>query len=295
MGLGLLFPILLLAMGVYVLVGAIKGKGRLFSIENFKDECMEKGKKILRAIYFALAAIMLLMAVVNFAQTSLFGTSQTYYRLTDAYRESFPELVKGELVYTMTTQSSGMSCMGASSGQSTTVKADPASEKLTLEQLSGFINKAAEDHKDELDKYFPATSGGLMSCMGSQRDYRKYYEDTNLVKVVDGEDVPVYGKTDEEKAEGHVVYTSSYGKVRSDANDGSFASKLYSFLTPTLLTVLNYVFLGLAVAGLVLLFVLTSRFTDKEKLRKARAQQTGAGASMPSGAFNFDEDEKSNK
>ena len=28
---GLLFPILLLAMGAYVLVGAIKGSGRLFS------------------------------------------------------------------------------------------------------------------------------------------------------------------------------------------------------------------------------------------------------------------------
>ena len=135
-------------------------------------------------------------------------------------------------------------------------------------------------------------SDGLMNCMGTSVDYEKYYEQTNLIKVVDGKDVPVYGTTDAEKAEGHVVYTSSYGKVRSDANDGSFASKLYSFLTPTLLTVLNYVFLGLAVVGLVTLFVLTSRFTDKEKLRKARAQQSGASASMPKGAFNFDEDEK---
>ncbi len=291
---GLLFPVLLLLMSAYVLVGAIKGNGRLFSLENFKDDCKEKGKKVLRAIYFALAGIMLLMAVVNFAQSSLYGSSQAYYRVTDAYRESFPELAKDELVYTATSQSSGMSCLGTtSSGQTKTIKADPTSQTLTLEQLSALINKAAENHQDELDKYFPVTSAGLMSCLGgSQRDYSKYYEQTNLIKVVNGEDVPVYATTDAEKAEGHVVYTSSYGKVRSDANDGSFTSKLYGFLSPTLLTVLNYVFLGLAVAMLVLLFVITSKFTDKEKLRKARAQQSGVGASMPSGAFNFTEEDK---
>jgi hypothetical protein len=312
MGLGLLFPVLLLAMGAYVLVGAIKGKGRLFSLENFKDDCKEKGRKILRAIYFALAGIMLFMALVNFAQSSLFGSSTTYYRLSDAYREAFigkeidQEVVDqnnnkshiimdkdGRLTYTTTVStSSGMSCMGATStGKDVTYGPYDASDQaMEMEEISAYINSMYTLYPEA----FPtASNSGLMSCMGgSSADPTKFYEQTNLIKVVDGKDVPVYGTTDAEKAEGHVVYTSSYGKVRSDANDGSFASKLYSFLTPTLLKVLNYVFLGLAVVGLVLLFVLTSRFTDKEKLRKARAQQSGASASMPSGAFNFDEDEK---
>lgn len=295
MGLGLLFPVLLLAMGAYVLVGAIKGKGRLFSLENFKDDCKEKGRKILRAIYFALAGIMFFMALVNFAQSSLFSSTTTYYRITDAYREAFPDLIEGgTLTYTTTeSTSSGMSCMGAaSSGKEVTYGPYDANDQaMEMEEISAFINKAYSVYGSDQTK-FPTKSGGLMSCMGTSVDYEKYYEQTNLIKVVDGKDVPVYGTTDAEKAEGHVVYTSSYGKVRSDANDGSFASKLYSFLTPTLLTVLNYVFLGLAVVGLVTLFVLTSRFTDKEKLRKARAQQSGASASMPKGAFSFDEDEK---
>ncbi|MBQ5987394.1 MAG: hypothetical protein IJL59_09005, partial [Clostridia bacterium] len=68
-----LFPILLLAMGVYVLIGAIKGEGRLFSMENFKEDCLEKAKKSLRVLYFALAVIMFLMAIVNGAQSVLYS------------------------------------------------------------------------------------------------------------------------------------------------------------------------------------------------------------------------------
>ena len=57
MGLGLFFPILLLAMGIYVLIGAVKGSGRLFSMENFKDDSRDKAKKYMRILYFALAAV----------------------------------------------------------------------------------------------------------------------------------------------------------------------------------------------------------------------------------------------
>ena len=56
------------------------------------------------------------------------------------------------------------------------------------------------------------------------------------------------------------------------------------------MSILSYVFMGLSVLGVVAVFVITNRFTDKEKLAKARAQATGQ--SMPSSAFNFDESDK---
>ena len=57
-----LFPVLLLAMSVYVFYGAFTGKGKLYSLENIKEESKEKVHKLLRTIYFALGALMLLMA-----------------------------------------------------------------------------------------------------------------------------------------------------------------------------------------------------------------------------------------
>ena len=293
---GMLFPLLLLAMGAYVLVGAIKGTGRLFSTENFKEESKDKAKKIMRAIYFALAAFMLIMALVNFGQTTLFSTKLTYYRVTDAYRETFYDLLEnGKLTYTTTqSSSSGMSCFGgATTGTEVTYGPyDVNDQKMEIEEISAFINKAYAVYGTDQTKFPTTSGGGLLSCMGGSVDYAKYYEQTDLIKVVNGEDVPVYGTDD---PDAHVVYVSSYGNVRSDANDGSFWSGLYGFLSPKLLTILNYVFLGLAVVGLVLLFVTTSKATDKEKLKKARAQQVQGRSSMPSGAFNFDDDEKSEK
>ena len=290
MGLGLLFPILLLAMGVYVLVGAIKGSGRLFSMDNFKDDCKDKAKKIMRALYFALAAIMLLMAAVNGLETALFSSKLTYYKVTDAYKDNFSDLLEdGTLTYTATQSASGgMSCMGAS-GTKQQVTYGPYSvddQKMDITEISAFINKAYEVYQNDTAK-FPRVSGGLMSCGGTTVDYSKYYRQTELI---DDAGNPVYAETDAEKAAGHVVYLSSIGNVRSDVNDGSFLSKLYNVLSIKLLSVLNYVFLGLAVVGLIALFLCTRKFTDKEKLQKAREQQ-GSGSSMPSSAFVFDEEE----
>lgn len=290
MGLGLLFPILLLAMGIYVLVGAIKGSGRLFSMDNFKDESKPKAKKLMRILYFALAAVMLLMFVVNGLETVLFTNKLTYYRITDAYKDAFSDILEddGTLTYTATESASsgGMSCLGVSTaGQEVTY--GPYSvdnQMMDITEISAFINKAYSVYKDDRTK-FPLTSGGLMSCGGSTVDYSMYYQQTDLI---DDAGNPVY--EDSEKANGHVVYVSSFGNVRSDANDGSFFSKLYQSLRLNLLTVFNYVLLGLAAAGLMTLFFITRKYTDKEKLKKAREQQV-SGPSMPSSAFVFDEEE----
>lgn len=291
MGLGALFPILLAAMGIYVLIGAIKGSGKLFSMENFKDDSKDQAKKYMRILYFALAAIMLLMALVNGLQSVLYTSKMTYYRVTDAYKDNFGDLLEnGTLTYTATeTTGGGMSCMG---GGTTVEKTyGPYSvdnQKMEMEEISAFINKAYSVYKGDQTK-FPVTSGGLMSCGGSSVDYSKYYEMTDLI---DEEDNPVYAKSDAEKANGHVVYISSLGKTRSDANDGSFISKLYGAFSPKLLSILNYVLLGVVVLGLAALFLITRKFTDKEKVQKAREQQV-SGSSMPSSAFNFDDEPES--
>ena len=276
-------------MGVYVLIGAIKGSGRLFTMENFKDESKDHAKKIMRIVYFALAAIMLLMAVVNGLQTVLYSNKNTYYRVTDAYKDTFRDLLdNGTLTYTtVESASSGMSCLGsASSGQEVTYGPYSVDDQMMdVSEISAFINKAYNEYKDDQTK-FPQTSGGLMSCGGTTVDYSRYYQQTDLV---DDAGNAVYAETEAEKASGHVVYVSSLSGVRSDANDGSFASKLYGALNMKLLSVLNYVLLGLAVVGLISLFLITRKYTDKEKLQKARAQQVH-GPSMPSSAFNFDDE-----
>ncbi len=287
MGLGLLFPILLLAMGVYVLYGAIKGSGRLFTMENFKDESKDQAKKLLRILYFTLAGIMLLMAIVNGAQTVLYSNKVSYFRVTDAYRDTFSDLIEdGQLTYTATESTGGMNCLGGVS-QQVEKNYGPYSvdnEKMSMEEISAFINKAYTVYGTDTEK-FPRVSGGLMSCGGSTVDYSKYYEQTDLI---DDNDNPVYAKTDAEKEKGHVVYISSLGSERSDSNSGSFISKLYGALSTKLLSILNYILLGLAVVGVIAVFLVTRKFTDKEKLQKARQQQVRPA--MPSDAFNFDDE-----
>ena len=284
--LGILFPILLLAMGIYVLYGAIKGEGRLFTLENFKDDSKDKAKKYMRIIYFVLAAIMLFMAIVNGAQTLLYSNKLTYYKVTDAYKDNFSDVLdNGTLTYTATeTNNSGMSCM--SSGTSVEKVGSVDNEAMELAEISAFINKAYDAYKDDTEK-FPRVSGGLMSCGGTTVDYSKYYAQTDLV---DDAGNPVYASTDAEKAKGHRVYLSAFGNERSDLNSGSFISKLYGACSQKLLAILNYILLGLAVLGLAGLFLITRKYTDKEKLQKARQQQVRPA--MPSDAFNFDDEPK---
>ncbi len=288
---GLLFPIFLLAMGIYILVSAIRKSGRLFSMENIKEDCIDKAKSVMRAVYFAIAGILILAALSNGLQTVLYTNKVTYFKITDAYRETFPELIEdGQLTYTtIENAQSGMACFGgASSGKEVTYGPYSAdNEKMEMQEISAFINKAYSVYKDDTKK-FPVTSGGMMNCMGGSVDYAKYYAQTDLI---DDAGNPVYPETEADKARGHNVYISSFGNERSDSNSASFISKLYGALNPTLLQILSYVFLGLAIGGVVVIFILTRKYTDKEKVKTARTQQVSPR--MPSDAFNFD-DEPSN-
>ena len=71
----------------------------------------------------------------------------------------------------------------------------------------------------------------------------------------------------------------------------------FAFLTPTVLNVISYAALAITLGLIVLLVVKMRKFVDKEAQAK-RAAASGAskgGSSMPSSAFNFDEDEKNAK
>lgn len=251
-----LFPILLLAMAVYVLYGAITAKGRLFAMENIKEDCVDQAKKYMRILYFAIAALMLLMAVTNFGQSVLYSQDERYYELTEAYSTDFSDVIEdGKVTY---------------DNKSYTVEGHHSAE-----EMNAFLTAANAKHPEKFQSSTPAS---MFSCGGSgaQALIAKYYKESVV--------------TD---ADGNPVYISTIGNIHSDANDGSFISKLYGALSPTLLRVLSYVFMGLTIVLIALLFVVIHKFTDKEKAAKARSY--ASGSAMPKGAFNFDDDEKSDK
>lgn len=243
-----LFPILLLGISIYVFYNAFTGKGKLYSLENIKDDAKEKVHKLLRAIYFVLGALMLVMALFNFLQTALYSNAIIEYEATDAYRTEFADVITdGTVTY-----------------ENQTYTLDG---KHSVEEMDAILRAAMEKHPEP----FQSTSA---SCLGGgSSDIQKYYEATPL--------------TD---SDGKQVYTSSIGNVRSDTDDGSFLSKLYHAFSSKLLSILSYVFMGLALVGVVSVFLIIRKFTDKEKEAKAKVQATRP--SMPSSAFNFDEEEK---
>ncbi len=245
-----LFPILLLAMSIYVLYGAITGKGKLYSMENIKDESKDKVRKILRSVYFALGALILLMALTNFLQGVLYSSPEIEYEATDAYKSEFADVIKdGTVEY---------------EGMTYTVDG-----RHTVEEMDAILRAANAVHPEK----FQAQQSAMGCIGGASSSAANYYK---AIHVTD--------------ANGNAVYTSTIGSVRSDKNDGSFISKLYASFSSKLMSILSYVFMGLSAVGVVSIFFIIKKYTDKEKLAKAKAQATGQ--TMPSSAFNFDEDDK---
>ncbi len=74
------FDILLLAISVYVLIAGIRGKGRLFQVENVKKGMEEKLKSTSRKIYISLGVAML----INCASSLTSGLFYSYEEVTAA-------------------------------------------------------------------------------------------------------------------------------------------------------------------------------------------------------------------
>lgn len=60
-----LFDYLLLAMGVYVLVAGIRGKGRLYNVENIKEGMEEQFIQTMRKLYIALGVVMTFNGLIS--------------------------------------------------------------------------------------------------------------------------------------------------------------------------------------------------------------------------------------
>ena len=71
----------------------------------------------------------------------------------------------------------------------------------------------------------------------------------------------------------------------------------FAFLTPTVLNVISYAALAITLGLIVVLVVKMRKFVDKDAQakRSAAAGATKSSSSMPSSAFNFDEEDKSEK
>lgn len=80
---GILYYVILLGMGVYVLIAGITGKGRLYAVDNVKEGMEEKFQKTMRAIYLALGISMTLNGVVS-ALMEILYTTQVVQEATDS-------------------------------------------------------------------------------------------------------------------------------------------------------------------------------------------------------------------
>ena len=86
-----LFTIVLLAVAGYVLFSAIKGSGKLFAVDNIKDDKIPQFKKLLRPIYGVLGGIMLLMALLSAYQNIVY--SENTYAFADDFRTYFADQI----------------------------------------------------------------------------------------------------------------------------------------------------------------------------------------------------------
>lgn len=75
-----MFDWLLLAVSVYVLYAGIVGKGRLYSVENIKEDKQEEFKAFSKKIYLFLGVAM----VINSAASLMRSTFYAYQELTPA-------------------------------------------------------------------------------------------------------------------------------------------------------------------------------------------------------------------
>lgn len=86
------------------------------------------------------------------------------------------------------------------------------------------------------------------------------------------------------------------GVGETEQNQNETFAKLRGVLSYKASRIVNWMLMGLAAATVVFLFVLMNRFTDKEKAAKAKEKARQSGSqSMPSSAFEFDEEQTDGK
>ena len=84
-----IFTLVLFIIAGYVLYSAVVAKGRLFAVDNIKEDLIPLFKKILRPLYLGLGLLLLLMALTSLFQNVVY--SEMCYRFTDDFKTYYSE------------------------------------------------------------------------------------------------------------------------------------------------------------------------------------------------------------
>ncbi|MCL2696219.1 MAG: hypothetical protein FWE69_07840 [Clostridiales bacterium] len=208
----LLFTVALGAIALYVLVSAIRGKGRLFQADSIKEKYKDKYVKVLRIIYLVLGLFM----VFNSAASGL-----------------------NNILY---------------------------EEKIEL----------TADYEDPL---------GVVHMAGTQFDRQELWD---IVSATPDSAEPEAAPEEDPEAKEPVNINDIIIQVfvRKEGMEETLP-----FLSRRLLDGLTTWFMIASLVPLVAVFVAINIMTDKEKRKEAQAKAKGNSLRMPSGAFEFDEDD----
>lgn len=295
---GILFFLILLGMAVYVLWSAITGKGKLYATENIVEDKVPFVKKLLRIMYAAMGVVMLLMACSSGLNSLLYNNSYQY-ELTDAFRtahaQNIDDLdqfdVNGEKydVYGMYSQSVMTTITNAAqSEEMAETESDTAAAAATVSTLTDAFKA---DFADQIvDGQFTVRPTQVYDVDAKLNSARAEQIVTCALENagMEATDETISGYMT--KDDSAYIFASTFGNGTSIDGDSSFIGKLYNVFSYKLLQILNFVFMGVAVVAIVALFIIIKKFTDKEKQAKAKA--VASGSTMPSDAFNFDDDDK---
>ena len=80
-----LFDLILIAMSIYVLISGIRGKGRLFQIDNLKEGKEEEFLKKARKLYIALGIAMVINSGFSLLLTELYTYDDNYLLTVPLY------------------------------------------------------------------------------------------------------------------------------------------------------------------------------------------------------------------
>ena len=225
-----LFTAVLLAIAGYVLYGAITAKGKLFAVDNIKEEKVSQFKKLLRPIYAAWGVLMFLMALTSAYQNIVYADPA--YEFTNDFKSIFAEQISAD---------------------------------GTIQGTDGNVNETYSYTK--------------MSSI---------FSNLEQPTIPDGVQVTYVSPVTDEN--GQYVFL---GLGENSVNENTTYAKLRSVISYQASQILTWVLMGLAIVIVIGLFILINRFTDKEKLAKARAK-AASGGSMPSSAFDFEEESSNN-
>lgn len=222
-----LFTAVLLAIAGYVLYSAITLKGKLFSVENIKEELIPQFKKILRPLYVVLGILMLFMGLVSAYQNVVF--SEYTYRFADDFSVYYADSIDAD---------------GNIKGTS-----------ANIHNIYGYTEMSSIFSSLET----PEVPDGVSPT------YAEPVRDENGDYVFLG-----IGETT-------MVRNDTYTALRS-----AFSYKASQIVT--------WVLMGMSILLVTGVFIIIHRFTDKEKLAKAKAQASAGGSAMPSAAFDFSDE-----